>query len=261
MPKLDFTGIVHEIRGRTKGHVFKKTRYSRRIILESYPKRRDPLNPESQAYHMRKNYAVADRFWQMMPRSERQEWNAAVKRPYLTGYQLWMKEAMSLFARQEFAPDHPSISGGFTTHKAIPGTKVRSCPPPGPPGNILALRAGYRRKSGSTYPGEFYMFVTRNPNATEDQLRLSQLTLVYWWYQSPWGGGWWGRGVSRADYKLDRSLWKNYYDPYEYLENDRTLFYEDITRYEDKGYFKIKRTGLPDLEGEFFRWQDWVYHE
>jgi len=48
-------------------------------------------------------------------------WNAAIKAPRKSGYDIWMREAVSLTARGHYLPDTPSPSGGYSARKATPG--------------------------------------------------------------------------------------------------------------------------------------------
>jgi len=69
-------------------------------------------------------YAVADYVWMRLgidvPR-----WRAAVKRRGLGAYGLWIKEAAACAKRGRYLPDAPSISGGFSADKAVPGFRYQ----------------------------------------------------------------------------------------------------------------------------------------
>jgi len=66
-------------------------------------------------------FAKADKLYSAFPESEKNIWRRAVKKPGITGYTLWMKECLYLWGRGESSPLKPSISGGYTREKAIPG--------------------------------------------------------------------------------------------------------------------------------------------
>jgi len=48
-------------------------------------------------------------------------WRKALKRPNMSPYDLWMRECMACFSKGLYAPDHPSISGGWSRDKITPG--------------------------------------------------------------------------------------------------------------------------------------------
>jgi hypothetical protein len=48
-------------------------------------------------------------------------WRAALKAPQKSGYDLWMKESVTAANRGHYYPDAPSVSGGYSTLKIIPG--------------------------------------------------------------------------------------------------------------------------------------------
>lgn len=72
-------------------------------------------------------FKKADKIYSNWPEHKKQVWRDAVKKPGISGYTLWMKECLHLWGKGEYAPDVPSISGGYTYEKAIPGTTY---PPP-----------------------------------------------------------------------------------------------------------------------------------
>lgn len=72
------------------------------------------------------SYTIADYLW-LSGKIDRAEWNAGVKIHGITGYGLWIKEATAAARLGRYYPDHPSISGGFTTDHVEPG--VRFQPP------------------------------------------------------------------------------------------------------------------------------------
>jgi len=72
-------------------------------------------------------FKKADKIYSNWPEHKKQVWRDAVKKPVMSGYTLWMKECLYLWGKQEYAPDVPSISGGYTCEKATPGNTY---PPP-----------------------------------------------------------------------------------------------------------------------------------
>lgn len=73
--------------------------------------------------------AQADHLWASGQVANKDEWRAAVRRPALSGYNLWMKECFRRFFQDEFAPAHPGPSGGWSDMAGLPGTLF---PPPDP---------------------------------------------------------------------------------------------------------------------------------
>ncbi len=84
-------------------------------------------------------WRTADALWVSQPESWRQMWRDALKKPSMSGYDLWMKEALTLCSQNKYLPDEPSISGGWSTKKVIAGVtwppegKTPPVPPPPPP--------------------------------------------------------------------------------------------------------------------------------
>lgn len=72
-------------------------------------------------------FIKADKIYSNWPEARKQIWRDAVKRRYMSGYTLWMKECLYCWSNGWFAPDIPSISGGYSVKKVIPGTEY---PPP-----------------------------------------------------------------------------------------------------------------------------------
>jgi hypothetical protein len=71
-------------------------------------------------------WTLADALWQTMTEEQRELWRAAVKAPKMSGYDVWMKEALSLCTRGLNLPDRPGPGGGYSAMYALPG----STPPP-----------------------------------------------------------------------------------------------------------------------------------
>ena len=111
-----------------------------RVVLKS----KTPYRPKKHTHREKPRVCAcaawqrADKIWQEMPETEKSEWNAAVKRPGMCGYALWMMEAVTMFALGLPAPDSPSPSGGYAVSKIRPGTRHM------PPQACSEQRACYR---------------------------------------------------------------------------------------------------------------------
>ncbi len=67
-------------------------------------------------------YLIADWLWTRRGFS-RDLWRKAVKKPGITGYDLWIMEACYLAKQGRYFPDVPSGSGGWSKYAAIEGRK------------------------------------------------------------------------------------------------------------------------------------------
>lgn len=74
-------------------------------------------------------FQVLDLYWQSMSKAEQDVWNDAVKKPHMSGYQLWMKESLWLCKESGYLPACPSVSGGFSCNYIIRGDE--KVPPEG----------------------------------------------------------------------------------------------------------------------------------
>lgn len=70
-----------------------------------------------------KSWLYCDTIYQTMCEDQKEEWETAVNRTGLTGYNLWMMECMAQVNQYQAPPDHPSPSGGFCTRETTEGTK------------------------------------------------------------------------------------------------------------------------------------------
>jgi hypothetical protein len=64
---------------------------------------------------------------------DQEAWRVALKRPHMSRYDLWMREAVWLASKGHYMPDYPSISGGYSTKNAISGHHLQppyQCIPP-----------------------------------------------------------------------------------------------------------------------------------
>ncbi len=257
MPKVLFAPLIHEIRGRMGGSVWKKTKFSRRIILESYPRRGDPVDPNSLAFSQQKSYALADLQWQLMNRAERKVWNDAVKRPYLTGQALWMQEAMTLLVRSKCAPDVPSISGGFNPRKAIEGTKLRQCPPPLPPPGWIFLRFAVGSVTSSNSSWKCMIFFVQNPLATDFVKSGATLWIFFGYnplYMPPYLWDFMFGMWNEVD-----GWWYETVPPHTRLEGDHSEYLGIPKRYELSGVFAVSGPNCHAQDGGFSEGHDWEF--
>jgi hypothetical protein len=67
-------------------------------------------------------FKYVDAIWQRLSPAERAPWFAAVKKRGISGYDLWMSEQLYLALHAQYLANGPSISGGFSPRKAVPGT-------------------------------------------------------------------------------------------------------------------------------------------
>jgi len=66
-------------------------------------------------------FKLVDRFWHENIDTLRPVWNAALKRPFMSGYELFMKENLTMVAHEGRMVSVPSVSGGFSTNELVPG--------------------------------------------------------------------------------------------------------------------------------------------
>ena len=105
--------------GRGIGVSFKGQRSRRAPPLSADPSPRCPC----------KAFLYCDRHWQTLSPEQKREWQLAVKAPGKSGYDVYMKEALTLCMQQGVLPQCPSPSGGYSTRCLVPSdTPV---PPPG----------------------------------------------------------------------------------------------------------------------------------
>jgi len=64
---------------------------------------------------------------------DQEAWREALKRPHMSRYDLWMREAVWLASKGHYMPDWPSLSGGYSTCSVISGHRLQppyQCIPP-----------------------------------------------------------------------------------------------------------------------------------
>ncbi len=81
------------------------------------------------------SFRLSDLRWRAFDAAEKKKWDAAVKRKPMSGYELFMKESMSLLNRGHNYPACPSVSGGFSCNYLIGGSDmpeefIGEAPPP-----------------------------------------------------------------------------------------------------------------------------------
>lgn len=85
-------------------------------------------------YTLRRSFQYADELYHNMTPGQRAVWKAAITKPKMSAYDLWMKEALTLLLQGKPPPDQPSRSGGWSTGKVIEGTQHWTAPCWGGPG-------------------------------------------------------------------------------------------------------------------------------
>jgi hypothetical protein len=69
-------------------------------------------------------FQKADALYQTFTEPQRRQWKAAVKAPHMSGYDLWMKESMTLMMSGQPPNLIPSHSGGWSRRNLTPGTDL-----------------------------------------------------------------------------------------------------------------------------------------
>ena len=88
-----------------------------------------------------KRFKILDVLWRQKTPAEKAAWNNAVKKHHMSGYELWMKESLTLCANCGMLPAGPSVSGGYSTsyleasddEVPPPGDWIGKAPPTPPP--------------------------------------------------------------------------------------------------------------------------------
>ncbi len=81
-------------------------------------------------------FKKCDKKYQQLSLQQRAPWRAAVKKPHISGYNLYMKECVSLLIKEENFPDCPSVSGGYSCmfaqggETSPPAPIIGQAPPP-----------------------------------------------------------------------------------------------------------------------------------
>ncbi len=76
----------------------------------------DPPPPASCACEA---WKAADMNWVLLTEAQRQVWRDAVRRPGISGYDMYMSENMHCFHDGDGGPDGPSPSGGYSTVNVV----------------------------------------------------------------------------------------------------------------------------------------------
>ena len=134
--KINFSPLITRITGPTSSVLFRDSRSPYRYAsagprLPHQSRLTKPTEEPCQCQSFKK----ADLIYQMMSTDQRAVWKAAVKKPHTSPYNLFMKEAMSLFVQDKMAPDIPSVSGGFSTRHLIEGDTWHAPDPENKPYN------------------------------------------------------------------------------------------------------------------------------
>lgn len=135
MGKLRLWPIVRKLAGKAGSFATYVERFPRQQVLLSTYFRYRRYTGRSKYWPNRGQFFKADRFWTAQSIAWRKKWKDAVKKHGLTGYSLWMKEALYHLVRQVNAPENPSNSGGYADPPLNPGERLEPCPPPPPDGD------------------------------------------------------------------------------------------------------------------------------
>ncbi|MBA7534182.1 hypothetical protein ES705_26428 [subsurface metagenome] len=92
-----------------------------KTVWRMKPPHKRKLELDSSEANPCRQWKQADAIWVAQSENWRQMWREALKKPGMSGYDLWMKEALTLCSQGNNLPDVPSISGGWSTAKVIPG--------------------------------------------------------------------------------------------------------------------------------------------
>ena len=85
------------------------------------------------------SFTICDLSYQNMSGPDKSLWKAALKKPGMSAYELYMKECLSTAMRTATYPECPSVSGGFSCGSVIAGAAIEQegfiglVPPPPPP--------------------------------------------------------------------------------------------------------------------------------
>ncbi|MBA7543016.1 hypothetical protein ES705_35342 [subsurface metagenome] len=135
---IDYGWLATKISGSLGPSRIEYHRVAGKTVWRMKPPHKRKLTLDSPEANPCKQWKQADAIWVSQVEPWRQLWRNALKKPGMSGYDLWMKEALTLCSQQKYLPDVPSISGGWSTSKVIPGTTFPPAgkiipPPPKPP--------------------------------------------------------------------------------------------------------------------------------
>lgn len=141
MAILDPGPFVDGVSGRLGSHQFTKHPYikgGKFAIKETKPHKPadrpddDPRNCPCKAFKS------CDAQWVAMTEAQKAVWIGAVKKPGMSGYDLWMKECLTCYNDGLPSPGEPSASGGYSTSfvncsGGVNPPVIGKAPPPPPP--------------------------------------------------------------------------------------------------------------------------------
>ncbi len=124
MPRMIGYPLIASLSGSTADMTLSKSNLPRPYFFDAY--RRKPVTkPRWPSLTQLKNPTLAfkylDAIYSQFSEADKNVWRNAVKRPRMSGYGLWMKEAMFTVTRGYPPPRVPSPSGGFACHEVMPG--------------------------------------------------------------------------------------------------------------------------------------------
>ncbi len=119
---LNFGSLIHTTGGKIGKWTYYKAKHGHKLIA-SRPtsEHKALLNPGDDERCSCWAWRYADYLYQGFDAATRKTWNDGLKKSHMTGYDLWMKEAMHLIAQGLNPPDTPSVSGGWSTGQTVAG--------------------------------------------------------------------------------------------------------------------------------------------
>ena len=141
-------------------------RKARRSMMYGQRRRKRPkkIRYHDQAFCACDAYLVADWLW-CKGMIDKQLWRRAVKKSHMTGYDLWIMEACALAKQGFYLPDVPSVSGGYTTWRAVAGSRWQ------PPADCVQA------------PKKVYLYLSKYYS---DPLYRNLKTVAYWGHDPDW---------------------------------------------------------------------------
>jgi hypothetical protein len=128
--------MISNISGRVGDTVFGRTSRNKGSVLDAWDVKRPGRARARLGRYTQSSrvwFAIADAYYSDMPEERKQVWRDAVVAPRMSGYTLFMKEALYCLAKGWSIPYSPSESGGFST-RFVPDPRDRSpwymCLPP-----------------------------------------------------------------------------------------------------------------------------------
>lgn len=179
MASIDFSPLLHTIKGPMHGYTFKTHPYAPGTALEPSPRRSYYNGISAAQTAARNNYRYADQIWQTQPESWRALWGHALKKPGMCRYGLWMQEALYWLSRCQYAPDVPGPSGGYRPELSTPGTTWPDLCEEGPPEPVPPEWGLIEFHVMIILPISRKIYWLRNPETPPENYIGSWLTIQY----------------------------------------------------------------------------------